>query len=119
MEALPDPNFKKLKNFDESRFTSMWRCRQLLLNQFWRRWRDDYLLRQSVRKKWTDPTDNEILNRIVIIRDDNLSRNEWKMGRVIETQKGRDGLVRTAVLKTSTGTLRRPIQRLSLLENVF
>lgn len=119
MEALPDPNFKKLKNFDESRFTSMWRCRQLLLNQFWRRWRDDYLLRQSVRKKWTDPTDAEILNRIVIIRDDNLSRNEWKMGRVIETQKGRDGLVRTAVLKTSTGTLRRPIQRLSLLENVF
>ena len=39
------------------------------------------------------------------------------MGRVIKTVPGRDGLVRTVVVKTGTSTtLVRPIKKLCLLE---
>ena len=117
METLPDPNFRNKVN--ETKIQHLWRKRQHVLNSFWKRWRHDYLLAQNVRKKWHNPSHEDLLNKVVLIQEDNLSRNEWKMGRIIETVKSKDGLIRTVIVKTSTSTLKRPIQRIALLENVF
>ena len=117
METLPDPNLRNKTN--ETNIQHLWRKRQHVLNGFWKRWRHDYLLAQNIRKKWHTPTHNDLLNKVVLIQEDNLCRNEWKMGRIIETVKSKDGLIRTVVVKTSTSTLKRPIQRIALLENVF
>ena len=38
------------------------------------------------------------------------------MGRIIKVHPGKDGLILTATLKTKTGELRRPVQRLHRLE---
>ncbi len=58
-----------------------------------------------------------LMGRIVIINDDNLMKNEWKMGRIIECYWGRsDEHIRSVDLKTTTGVIRRPVQQLSLLE---
>lgn len=43
--------------------------------------------------------------------------SRWKMGRITDVLTGPDGLVRSAVLNTATGAVRRPITKLALLES--
>jgi len=118
MDNLTDPNFHNAKNVSLD-FKAMWRKRQLLLNSFWKRWSSSYLQNLNVRQKWRIPNQTDLQDRVVLIRDDNMSRNEWKMGRIVEQYPSKDGMIRAVRLKTSTGFIRRPIQRLALLENVF
>ena len=54
---------------------------------------------------------------LVLLRDEGLvPRLKWPMGRIVEVFKGKDGIVRSVKLKTSRGTIVRPIQRLYNLE---
>lgn len=52
-----------------------------------------------------------------MIKEDNLPPSRWKLGRIIKTLPGPDGLVRSVFLKTATGMLKRPIVKLALLES--
>jgi len=114
LEHLPDPNVRK----NITSFQHLWRKRQSILNGFWVRWTKDYLIEQNIRRKWKIPTKDNLLNKLVLIREDNkLSRNEWKIGRVIEVHPSKDGLIRNVTIKTPTSTLRRPVQKLALFEN--
>lgn len=69
------------------------------------------------RPKWNQIRRNFENNDLVIIKEDNLPPSRWKMGRVIETLPGPDGLVRSVILKTATGKLKRPIVKLAFLES--
>ena len=115
MTALPDPNLRDNK----TTFPEMWRKRQLLLNQFWQQWKNEYLLQLNCRKIWQSPQEKDLLNRIVLINDPSMSRSEWKIGRIIEVQKSKDNLIRTVIVQTPTSKLRRPVQRISVFENVI
>jgi hypothetical protein len=115
LDQMPDPN----KQQNVTTFPHLWRKRQSVLNSFWKKWKKDYLLSQNLRKKWNTPTTQDLLGRCVLINDDNMSRNTWHMGRIIDTFPSKDGLIRTVLVKTSTSKLRRPIQKLSLLEAIF
>lgn len=53
---------------------------------------------------------------VMLISEDKVSRGKWPMGRVERLLPGKDGLIRTVVLKTKKGLLRRPVQRLHRLE---
>ena len=55
---------------------------------------------------------------MVLVKDDNLTRLQWKLGRVIEVYAGRDGVVRSAKTKLSEATLIRSANKLYILENV-
>jgi hypothetical protein len=112
---LPDPNPRK----NETNIVHLWRRRQATLNSWWRRWQKDYLLNQDLRKKWHNPSEENLVNRIVLLKEDNMARNEWRLARVIQTFASRDGLIRSVLVKTPTSTLRRPVQKLALLENIF
>ena len=114
---LPDPNWKKQAE-NPGNFTKMWRLRQKLQNEFWKKWKRDYLMKQDVRTKWKNPTNEDLMGKIVLINDDNLPKNSWKLAKIIETITSKDGLIRTLVVKTPTSILRRPIQKLSLLEGI-
>ncbi|KAK3746502.1 hypothetical protein QZH41_001765 [Actinostola sp. cb2023] len=70
-----------------------WRRVQHLTNEFWCRWRKEYLHTLQERQKWTRPRRNLEVDDIVIIKDDNAQRNQWKLARVIETIKEDDDLV--------------------------
>ncbi|KAK3744934.1 hypothetical protein QZH41_007780 [Actinostola sp. cb2023] len=61
-----------------------WRRVQHLTNEFWKKWRKEYLQTLQMRKKWTAPTRNVKVDDVVIIKDDNLPRNDWKLARVHE-----------------------------------
>ena len=114
LDQIKDPNNRK----NVTSFTHLWKKRQSILNSFWKRWSTNYLLEQQVRRKWKNPSQENLLDRIVLIREeDKLSRNVWKIGRIIETHPSKDGLIRNVTVKTATQTLRRPVQKLALFEN--
>jgi hypothetical protein len=99
-------------------FSKMHAHRKFLLNQFWKVWRKEYLLSLQVSRYWlkNKPPPLEI-NQVVLIRDENLSKGVWRLGRILELQTGRnDNLVRRVKLRTQSGTLERHINSLSLLE---
>ena len=55
---------------------------------------------------------------MVLVKDENLTRLQWKLGRVIEVYTGRDGAVCSAKIKLSETTLIWPANKLCILENV-
>lgn len=123
--ALPPPGvFVK----EDLYATKRWRRVQYLIEQFWSRWKKEYLLNISTRQKWHLPRRNFRVNDIVIIKDDNLPRNQWQLGRVLETVQDSDGLVRRVKVKVGAhkaqgnrcsfskhSVIERPIQKLVLL----
>jgi hypothetical protein len=52
---------------------------------------------------------------LVVVADDQLPATKWKLGRILETFPGADGLVRSALVKTAHGEYKRPITKLSPL----
>ncbi|KAK7884399.1 hypothetical protein WMY93_027522 [Mugilogobius chulae] len=89
--ALPPPgNFVPEDVYSKRQ----WRQVQYLAEQFWSRWRKEYLANICSRQCWREPRRNLQMGDIVILKDDDAPRNEWKLGRVLETMPGKDGLVR-------------------------
>ena len=89
---------------------------------FWQRWRKEYLHTLQLRHKWKTVTPCVSVDDIVLIRDKNLPRNLWPMGRVTSTDPSRDGLVRKVSLciaplpgKSQNRTIIRGITDLVLL----
>lgn len=94
---------------------SWWQARQKLHQRIWQQWQDDYLATLQVRNKWFRITTNLDVNHMVIIREDNLPPTSWCLGRVVQTYPDKDGLIRSAKIRTATGTLDRPITKLCIL----
>ena len=96
-----------------------------LLNHFWKRWRNEYLLglRDSHRqgKGGSSTTSQVKVGDIVIVHDKNSPRGFWKLAKIEDVIIGRDGKIRGAVVKQSVRNnqatlLRRPLQLLYPLE---
>ena len=68
------------------------------------------------RQKWLKPAKDIAVNDVVLVADEATPRNRWPLGRVTEVAVGRDGHVRSAIVKTQQTTLRRPVSKLCLLE---
>lgn len=93
-----------------------WQILQQLKQTFWKRWILEYLPDLTRRTKWYQPVKPIEIGDVVIICDDNETRGEWKKGIVVEVFKAADGQVRSAVVKTSVGRLRRPATKLAVLD---
>ena len=92
-----------------------WRHRLQVLDHLWRRWAREYI--RELRGLRRQPSILPKLGDMVLIGDDpETSPASWKMGKVTHLHQGRDGLVRTATVKTAHGELTRPGQRLFSLE---
>ena len=90
--------------------------RQRLVSHFWRRWRNEYLQQLSIRPKWNQEQPPVKIGDIVLISEDKTPRGKWLLARIIETYPGKDNLIRTVLLQTAKGQLKRPIQRCCKLE---
>ncbi|XP_057183499.1 uncharacterized protein LOC130550135 [Triplophysa rosa] len=123
--ALPPPGKFQREDMYASR---RWRRVQYLIEQFWSRWKREYLLNISTRQKWHVPRRNLSVNDIVIIKEDMLPRSRWQLGRVVEVTQGSDGLVRRVKIQTGEQNpkskqeqhskptiIERPIQKLVVL----
>ena len=93
-----------------------WRRVQILADEFWRRWKKEFLASLQHRQKWNKIEYNVQVGDLVLIKEENVPRNEWSMGRVLETQADSKGIVRSVKLKTQNqDSLQRPIHKLVLL----
>ena len=79
-----------------------WRRVQHLSNEFWSRWRKEFLLSLQERQKWSSARRNFREGDIVILKDDNCRRNEWKLAKIVETFPDEKGFVRTVKLLVSS-----------------
>ena len=86
----PPGNFQGADVYSKKR----WRRVQQLADEFWQRWRKSYLQSLQTRQKWTTPTKNVEVGDIVILKDDSVPRNCWKLARVETTYPDADGYVR-------------------------
>lgn len=76
---------------------------QRRLQDFWARWRTEYLSQlQGRTKNWEPPVKVEV-GKLVVIADPNQPPLRWKMGRIHEIHPGDDGIVRVVTLKTASG----------------
>ena len=75
-----------------------WKRVQYLADQFWVRWKRDYLKTLQVRRKWQRRTRNVVVGDVVIVKE-NSPRNSWPMGIVTDTKFNSDGLVRSTTIR--------------------
>ena len=72
---------------------------------------------REVHQRHVQKKDPDIrIGDVVLIGDKKVKRCKWKLGKVIELVKGRDGVVRGAVLETEKERQSRPLQKLNTLE---
>lgn len=111
---LPQPVAEDVAESPENRLT-IWGQRQKLQQQIWRRWHDEYLCTKQVRTKWYNIEKNLKIGDMVVVRKENTPPAMWIIGRIIKTFAGGDGMVRSAIVKTPTGELERPVNKLVFL----
>ena len=105
-----------------------WRGVQYLVDQFWVRWKREYLPWLQLRQKWLKVERDLRVGDVVLLVDELAPRNLWKRGRVIEVYPSQDKRVRKVKVcvndppdntrpnrSCSTSTLVRPIHKLVLL----
>ena len=94
-----------------------WRAVQYLANEFWTRWRKEYVLNLQQRQKWTSAHPNLGMDDVVLVADLDCPRNQWPMGRIVEVYPSDDGLVRKVRVKVagSKEAISRPVAKLVLL----
>lgn len=92
-----------------------WQKIEGLQQEFWARWQKEYILEQQRRNKWAVPSASIEVGNLVFIKDELSPPCYWLMGRIIETFPGKDGLVRSARVRTKNGELIRPVVKLCLL----
>ena len=81
------------------------------------RWLKEYLPTLQQCQRWHSSRRNHQMNDVVLIVDNNLPRNLWLLGRVVEVHKSsQDGRVRSVKVKTKSSVLERPKDKLVLLE---
>ncbi|XP_055622384.1 uncharacterized protein LOC129765952 [Toxorhynchites rutilus septentrionalis] len=111
IQQLPDQDFQtipvnRLKH---------WQLVQRRLQDFWRKWHREYLSQlQGRSKRWRASVNIEIGN-LVVLCDENQPPTRWKMARIQELHPGTDGVVRVVTVKTATGLLKRPVEKICIL----
>ena len=100
-------------------FKCQWRQVQALANEFWTRWRNEYLHTLQPRRKWRTATRDLQPGDVVLLKESQSPRNEWPMGLVTAAFPSSDGKVRKVEIKTASQdkvkTFFRPITEVVLL----
>ncbi|XP_075150976.1 uncharacterized protein LOC142225089 [Haematobia irritans] len=92
-----------------------WQKLKIIHQHFCIRWKDEYLKELHKRHKWKSPTESIKEGTMVVVKDENLPPNCWRMGRVSKVHPGSDGRVRVVDVTTAKGPITRPITKLVVL----
>ncbi|XP_070141749.1 uncharacterized protein [Drosophila kikkawai] len=100
--------------------TKNFRIAGQLADRFWKRWVREYLPTLTRRTKWFQPNPKPIaVNDVVIVVDETSTRNSWPKGIVAEVHCGKDGQVRSAVVRTTEEFVTYPAIKLAKLNIVM
>ena len=84
---------------------------------FWSKWIREHLPALQARQKWQRAKSDICSGDVVLVADENISRGQWPLGKVISVKVGWNGHVRSCVIKTRTSQIIRPVTKLCLLES--
>lgn len=87
-----------------------------LKQSLWVRWIKEYLPEFTKRSKWYDQTKSIALNDLVMICDVKQNYHKWTKGKVVKLYEGKDKQVRTVDVITEKGILKRPVNKLAILD---
>ena len=73
-----------------------WRWVLYVADQFWVRWRREYVQTLQKRSKWDSPRRNLNTGDVVLVKDEDAHRNDWPLGQITEAIKSEDGSHRAA-----------------------
>lgn len=98
-------------------YKKQWRCVQYLADQFWARWRVEYLPSLQVRSKWKQESKNLQEGDVVLLADKSTYRNEWPVGRIVKAHLSSDNRVRKVDVRVGSDkrTFTRPTSDIVLL----
>lgn len=96
------------------------RRQQKITEDFWRRWQKEYLTLLKSFHEVHQPKKSSPCLRVgdvALLQEDLRPRHMWRKARIEDLLKGRDGRIRTVVLRTAGGsTISRPVQLVIPLE---
>ena len=108
---IKDPDFG-----DASAVKHRARVHATIIKHFWSRWRNEYLTALRETHKSTGNNEQHVnVGDVVLVHNDS-TRVHWRLAVIESLNKGADGLVRSANIRTATGRTNRPIARLYPLE---
>ena len=74
--VLPPPGVFKSADLYARKW---WRRVQRLTNEFWCRWKKEFIFSLQERQKWTRTRKNLQKNDVVTVQEDDTLRNQWKV----------------------------------------
>ncbi|XP_043198840.1 uncharacterized protein LOC122368706 [Amphibalanus amphitrite] len=89
-----------------------WKRASFLAEQFWRRWRAEYLPLLQPRAKWSRLQTNLQVGDVVLIVDSSVPRGVWPLGLIEEVRTSTDSRVRSVKIRCKGTTIWRPVQKL-------
>lgn len=105
------------RNYENSNMNTLkrWQLSQRILQEFWRRWSEEYLVHLLQRYKWNKIVPEPNIGDVVLIKEDNLPPARWLLGRIVEKHFGLDNVTRVVTLKCKGSLCKRPVSRLCVL----
>lgn len=79
---------------------------------FWKRWAKEFVSELQLRTKWKHKAEDISVDTLVLIKEDNLPPLKWRLGRILRTFPGKDGVARVADIRTSTGIVQRAFSKI-------
>nr|CAI5839091.1 unnamed protein product [Callosobruchus analis] len=79
-----------------------------MVQDFWKRWRLEYLSGLQVRTKWYKSAPKLEKGMVVLLKEENSPPLHWPLGVIQEVFPGKDGCIRNVAVKTSKGIFSRP-----------
>ena len=110
MTSIHEPNYLDCNNS----YLNRWQLIQKMLQQFWKRWHNEYICRLQQRPKWLLQTKNFQINYLYLTKEDNLSQLK---GKWVELSKYTLEMIILSGLTVETlyGTYKRNVIKLNLL----
>ena len=88
----------------------------LVIGHFWTRWKNEYLTALRETHRMTGTNDQQVKVGDVVLVHDDTTRINWKFAVIESVNKGADGMIRSANIRTANGKTNRPIARIYPLE---
>lgn len=111
MHSLPEGDLHHIPMRRLDHYQSL----QKMYQQFWHHWRTEYLQEMQRDTKTCHPNTCIEPGRLVVLTDELQMPVKWPLARIIAVHPGMDNLVRVVTLRTSRGTMVRPITKICLL----
>ena len=100
-------------------YRSQWKHVHSLAEEFWKRWKKEYLSSLQPRNKWVNSSPNLKVDDVVLLKNHECPQGQWPLGIVDKVFPGKDGLVRKVQVSIIVNNKRhqfvRPISEIIFL----